>query len=758
MARLIPFELQKIWHRRSFVLSICTLLLIHVFLLVYTSLPDEGTPPLAAYKSLQNELFGMSEDEKKDYMTGMKERLDGVSFVRDILAMQSFGNKMGSTLAEEELRDHPGVFEAYYDLYESGEYLEFTESYEQEKALIEEVYEEWQKVAGYGDYLRAVRESRDNLGGMSIFQGQAQDSYSSRNLQKSAADYAALNDGNICFAPSKSITLAIEGSWQDFLVFLSVLLFVSGLIMEEKEKKLFFITRSTRYGMSRSIGAKLAALFIHCTAVTVLFYSVSLVFFGQSAGWFEPWAGLQSIAPYMESSLPVSILGYLLLVVVTKAMVLFGIGSLLTALCILSDVVFVPFLTGGVIAAISMLLYVWIPAGSGFSVFKYLNPAGLMKTENLYGYYLNFNVLGYPVSRLALSLVCIFLFSIVGVLGSLLLFCRTRSLKIRKVRLPFALPFRPHVNLLRHEGYKILITNHALFLVAALAALLAVKSLDRTYIPSVGEQYYRDLMGRLEGALDEEKEALVLSEQARYDEAFQRIAQVDAMVNAGDISEDAADALRLQANMTLSFYPAFGRVKAQYQHIKEYGGSFVYDTGYLYFLGVWEDVFPVDLLILSVGIILAVSGALPLEYQTGVYGLLGTTKAGKRRVMGRKMVICAGVAGLLALVPVMCRAIRIASVYPMSSFCVNIQNIMRYSDHAIPVPIWLFLLFFALSQMAAAIVVAVSTLVISMWRKSQMQTIFFALLILAVPLILKLLGFAFAKWISLYPLYAWTGA
>lgn len=758
MARLIPFELQKLWRRRSFVLSVCTLLLIHVFLLIYTSMPGEGTAPLSAYRRLWNELSAMNEDEKGDYLTGLKERMDGVSFVRDILAMQSFGSEMGNVLAEEELRDHPGVFEVYYDLYESGQYLEFTESLEQEKDMIDGVYEEWQRVAGYGDYLRAVRESGDTLGGILVFRGQDQDSYSARNLQKSAADYEALRDDGLCFAPSSSITLAIEGSWQDILVFLSVLLFVSGLITEEKGRKLLFITRSTRYGMSRDIGAKLAALFLHCTAVTVLFYSVSLVFFGQSAGWFDPWARLQSIAPYMESSLPVSILGYLLLVVFTKALVLFGIGSLLTALCILSDAAFVPFLTGGLAAGISMLLYVLIPAGSEFSVCKYLNPAGLLKTENLYGYYLNFNVLGYPVSRLTLSLVCIFLLSAAGILCSMALFCRTQSLEVRKARLPFALPFKPHVNLMRHEGYKILITNHALLLVAAFAALLAIKSLDRAYIPSVGEQYYRNLMVCLEGDLDEEKEALVLSEQARYDEAFQKIEQVDAMADAGEISRDAADIMKLQANMTLSFYPSFGRVKAQYQHIKEYGGSFVYDTGYLYFLGVWENVFPMDLLILSVGIILAVSGAVPMEYQTGVHALIGAAKEGKRSVMVRKTVICAGLAGLLALAPVICRAIRIASVYPMSSFGVKVQNIPCFADIAIPVPLWLFILLFVLAQIIAAAVAAAVTIVISVWRKSQLQTIFYALLILAVPLILQLLGFAFVKWLSLYPLYAWTGA
>ena len=56
MHQLIHFELRKIWCKRNFVFSVCILLILNVFLLWYTSLPDENTPELSAYKKFQSRI------------------------------------------------------------------------------------------------------------------------------------------------------------------------------------------------------------------------------------------------------------------------------------------------------------------------------------------------------------------------------------------------------------------------------------------------------------------------------------------------------------------------------------------------------------------------------------------------------------------------------------------------------------------------------------------------------------------------------
>ncbi|MCI8306925.1 MAG: hypothetical protein HFH14_02630 [Lachnospiraceae bacterium] len=754
MLRLIPFELIKIWRKKSFALSVCVLLWLHIFLLWYTSLPDGETPELSAYKAIQAELSGMSEVQKGRYMEELKETIDGVCFVQDILAMQGFQNEMGDALAEQEMKNNPGVFEKYYEMYQSGGYLQFAATLEQEKAFIDEIYEEQKKAEGYGEYLASIQENKENLSGISIFGGEEQDTYSSRNLQKSAKDYSHLSAENIRFVPSKGITSAMQGIWIDLLLFLNVMLFVGNLITEEKEKKLLFITRSTKHGILHSIVSRLAALLMHCILLSSLFYAVSVIFFGYSTGWFEPGASLQSVAPYAGSSLNISILGYILLSVLTKAFLLFGLGAVLTAFCIVSGIAALPFLAGAAIMGGSALLYYSIPSGSMFAVFKYVNPFGLMKTENLYGGYLNFNMFGYPVSRLELSVLLILFICVMGTGAGVWLFCRMRNFEVRKLRMPFAVPFHPHTNIMRHEGYKILVSNRALLILLLFAALLAYDSLGHSYTPSVAEQYYGDIMAELEGEFTDKKESLLLSEKSRYEDAFQSIERAEEMQSAGQISKDAADDIKMQAEMTLTFYPAFQRVEEQYEHIRAKGGSFVYDTGYLELFGVFDDPFSVDFLILTIGMILTVSGAAAMEYQNGSLFLLCATKAGKRKIFARKLCICAISAAILTFVPFVCRLYRISTVYSMHSLGASVRNISRFRDFAVPLPIVMFILLFVLSQVLSVILVSFITTAFSMWRKNLAQTVFFSLLFLAVPLILYLLGFGFAKWFSLYPLYS----
>ncbi len=756
MFRLIPFELGRIWKKRSFILSVCMLLLIHVFLLWYTSLPNEQTPPLSAYKKICAQLDSMSEEEKAEYIMDLKETIDGVCFVQNILAMQSFQNEMGNIFVKQEMERNPGVFEAYYDSYQSGNYLKFTDSLEQEKVFLDEIYAEWQKVYGYGDYLKSIQENKNVLSGISIFGIQEQNSYSARNLLKSAKDYENLTDETVRFMPSRGITSAMQNIWTDILLFLSVMLFTGSLITEEKEKKLLFITRSTKNGILGNISAKLLALLAHCILLTALFYFVSLVFFEWNTGSLSLDAGIQSVADYMESTVSVSIFGYICLSVLTKAFLLFGIGTLLVIFCILSQVAALPFLIGSAVFGVSMLMYSLIPASSPLAVLKYLNPVGLMKTENLYGGYLNFNLFGHPISRLFLSLLLIVFLCIIGTAGCLWFFFRMQGFEMKKIRLPFSFPFQPHSNILRHEMFKILFTGHGLLIFMLFFALLAFHSFDQSYHPSIGETYYQDIMMRLKGEMTEKKEELILSEKERYYQAFQTIEDINRLVDTGALSREAADVLKAEANVTLAFYPQFQRVEKQYQHIVENGGSFVYDTGYLYLFGAWQNVFPVHFLILSIGMILVVSYVMPVEYQTGAMFLLCATRAGKRKIFVRKLAVCIGMAALLALVPIICRAVCIDSVYPIQSFEAGIQNISCFSDFAVNVPIGIFVLVFSFSQAAAVILTVFVTLVLSIWRKNQVQTIFFALVILGVPMILKLLGFEAAKWFSLYPIYGWS--
>lgn len=753
MCRLIRFELQKVWCRRSFLLSVCALLILNIFFLWYTNLGGEGTPELYSYKRFQSDTAEMSETEKKEYIENLKQTVDGVSFVRSILSMQN--SEMGAFFAEQEMKEHPGVFEAYYDLYESGEYLHYTDSLESESVFINELYAEEVKVSMYDAYLRSVQENKNVLGGISIFGAQDGNNFSSRNIQKSAADYSNLKVEGIRWTPSKTIVSAMESAWTDILLILSVFLFTGSLITEEKQKGIFYITRSTKYGISHSIISKLSALLIHCLVSSGLFFGMNYLFFGFSAGWCDVTAKLQSLAPYMESNLSIRISGYLVLSVFTKGLVLFGAGAVLTAVCILSENMVPPYLFGLALWSVSWALYRFVPAASGLSIAKYINLFGALRTENLYGAYLNLDIGGYPVSRAVLSWIATGVVILSGIVLSYVFFLKGKNLQIKRRTKRLSFRFRPHSSLFRHETYKILITDRALVILLVFCVLIGYQELTRTYAPSVQEQYYRDIMLRLEGKQTGEKIDLIESEAARYREAFEEIDRIDAAVASGELDEEAGKAMKIKWNGIIAFYPAFQRVEQQHRLVSEKGGNYIYDTGYLYLLGVMGDGALNDFLLVTMGIILAFSHVISMEYQNGAWGILYATEKGKRGIMKRKVEVCILTTAIFLTLPFVCRFVSVTAVFPVRGLFFAAGSIPFFQNWPSYIPAVGLILLKLILQMTSGFILTTVMLLISGWRKNHVQAIFFGLLILCVPILLTVLGFEFAQWFSLYPLYSY---
>lgn len=753
MCRLIRFELQKVWCRRGFVLAVCALLFGNVFFQWYTSLGGEGTPELSCYKRFQADTAKLSETEKGAYVERLKQTVDGVTFVETILSMQN--SEMGAFFAEQERRERPGLFEAYRDLYESGGYLQYAGTLEAERAFVEELYEEERQVAAYGAYLKSVQERGSALAGISIFGAQAESGFSSRNVQKSAADHGGLTTAGIRWAPSKTVVSAMESTWTDVLLILLVFLFVGSLVTEEKQKGLLFITRSTKYGIGHDVSAKLSALLVHCLVSSALFYGANLLFFGCSTGWCDVTARLQSLAPYLESGLSVSIGGYLFLSVLTKALAIFGAGAVLAAACILSENVALPYFVGLALWAGSFALWQFVPAASGAGMAKYLNLFGALRTEKLYGAYINCNVGGYPISRVTLAWMAVGVVALAGVVLCHVFFRQGRSLGIKRGARRLSLPFRPHACLVRYEGYKVLVINRALVILLAFAALVGHRELTRTYSPSVQEQYYRDIMLQLEGGPADEKTNLVEAEAARYREAFGEIQKIDEAVASGELDEETGRAMKVKWEGITAFYPAFQRVEEQHRLVREQGGCYIYDTGYLYVLGVLGDDVLSVFLLASVGIVLAFSHAVSMEHQSGAWGILCATAKGKRGVMTRKAAVCLLSAAVFLSLPFLFRFLSVSAVFPVHGLFSAARNIPFYRSWPRFLPAASLLLLKLFLQVSCGVLLAAATFLFSAWRRNHVQAVFFGFLVLCVPPVLTALGFSFARWFSLYPLYAW---
>ena len=758
MTALIRFELQKVWRKGSFLSLMALLLLLNVFFLWYLNQPTGDEPPLLAYKAVCQDISGMPEQEKLIYIRDLKERADGLSLVEQVQSLYSQGSESGDSFAEQLKDSNSDLYEKYEELYRTGDYLVYTDSLAKERSLLDELYEEISAVSDYEDYLAAVQERNHQLGGISIFQSSgSNETFSSRNTAKSAADHAGLSSANIHWFPSKGMTMAVESQVTDLLLLLSVFLFVGQLITEEKGKGLFAITRSTKRGLWADMGARIAAVLIHGGVVCLLLYGSNLIYAGSTVGIGNLSASLQSLAPYMESSFPISIGAFLALGFITKTGVVFLLGLLLTACAVYSSHSFLPQLVGIGFLGLNWMLYAFIPSYSKLNLLKHLSYFSMLRTDALFGTYLNLNILGFPLDRTSCSLVLLAILLSVGIVAVLLLFRYGNRLSIHQRSGHFHVPFHSHSSLFRHEGYKILIANRGLLILLAFSILLGWNAFGKDYTPSAGEQYYRSMMLSLEGALTGEKEAGIKAEQARYDEAFAQIGRIDQMVADGSISENAGDSMKEPWYSELTFYPWFQRIQAQYERILSDGGVFIYDTGYLYLFGQMDDDFLINLLLISLCFSFSFANVMAMEDSNGLWGLLSATKLGRKRIIIQKWIVCGIACAGITLLPWFFRGLSISSVYPMGEIWTGIQSIPQYQGVPVSLPILLFLLLAILSQMISTQLICAVVLLLSKWRKNYFQTLFLALLLLAAPLVLAQMGLNIMKWFSVWPLYGWTG-
>ena len=619
MTALIGFELQKVWRKGSFLSLMVLLLLLNVFLLWYVNRPAGDEPPLSAYKAVCQDISDMTEQEKFAYISDLKERADG-----------------------------------------SGDSLIYTDSPEKECTLIDELYEEISAVSGYDDYLASVQKNSSQLDGISIFRSPtSEENFGSRNIAKSAADHAGLSSENICWFPSKGMTMAVESRATDLLLLLSVFLFIGQLITEEKGKGLFAVTRSTKRGLWADMGARIAALLIHSSVVCLLLYGSNLIVAGSMAGIGKLSASLQSLAPYVESSFPISLGAFLTLGLITKIGAVFLLGLLLAACAVYSSHSFMPQLIGIGFLGLNWILYAFIPSYLHLNLLKHLSYFSLLRTDALFGTYLNLNIMGFPLGRTSCSLVLLAVLLSAGIAAVLLLFRYGNRLSMNRTSGYFHLPFHPHNSLFRHEGYKMLIANRGLLILLAFVILLGWNALGKNYTPSAGEQYYQSMMLSLEGELTEEKEAGIKAEQSRYDEAFAQMERIDQMVADGRISENAGDSMKEPWYSEVAFYPWFQRIQTQYERILSDGGVFIYDTGYLYLFGQMDDDFLINLLLISLCFSFAFANVMAMEDGKGLWGLLSATKLGRKRILVQKWMVCSVASMGVTLLPWFFRGLSI---------------------------------------------------------------------------------------------------
>lgn len=777
MMKLIPFEAAKFWRKRNFCLVMALLFLVNLFFLWFFNQSDPYTPGLSDYKVLHRDLTEIGDEERYDWMKQRYEDIENYAVVDEILLYRSRGDDFAKQMEASLLKEHPGIFEEYYEKYLSGKYLRYTDTLGKEKALLEKVYGDFQKVHGYGDFLKEIEERKSELSGISIFAADT-DSFSARNMEKEEEDYGKMAALSPLPQLSLPITAALELPVSDLLLYLAVIFFGGAMIYEEREKKLFLVTYATVRGRFCTISAKIGALALHCLFVTVCLYGSNFTWSAAAAGLPNLSAPLQSLASYMGSTLKLSIGGFLILNVVLKALVLFAFGALLLTAAIAFKQNFMSLFAGGLCLAVSALLYSVIPANGWNNWLKFLNFYGAMKTDQMLGGYLNLNFFGIPVSRVMAVLSFLFVMCLIGMASAVCLFVRGKNLSAAQRENPVVRLYgKIRANLSRrlrsfrkasglqidggslfsHESWKIFMMQRSIVILLLFTVFIGYQHISRPYEINGAESYYKDMMMELSGELTDEKEKLIHREQARYDKAFAEIERIEALIDSGKIDEQAGAAMMEPYHRETAFYPSFQRIVAQYQWICENeDGRFVYDTGYLLLLGFSEGSASdalMDYILLVLCIILTFSCTFAMEYQAGVWNLLSATACGRQRIHKTKIGIALLTGVLLAVLVFGSSAVQVLIHCPMNQLTASTMCLSPYRSAGLDVPLWLWIGILLLMRILVVMALILIVLLISAKLKNQLMTMCLAGLLLVIPSLLYAMGLDFTRWWSLLPVY-----
>ncbi|MCI8401703.1 MAG: hypothetical protein HFI38_06375 [Lachnospiraceae bacterium] len=279
-------------------------------------------------------------------------------------------------------------------------------------------------VDSYPAYLEKIQIQASQQSQTSIFG--AENSYSRRNLRKTAEDFAAIGDVEAQIGNNRGIEAWMAFELGDYFQLAGMVIFVLALL-EERKKGLWSIVRACGQGRLPLALTRAGILAVAAALCTLLFCGLPLfVSLCLSGGWQDMGRPVQSLMSFRTCTLRVTIAEWLGRYFLIKVAVGWVIGLFFWALLgSLANIQFSLGVLGAVLAgeyAFSEL----IPTQSALSPLKFFNLFSYIHTSVLDTRYVNMNLFGYPVGAGELLLAALPVFAVSFLLWALSVGCLRR--------------------------------------------------------------------------------------------------------------------------------------------------------------------------------------------------------------------------------------------------------------------------------------------------------------------------------------------
>ena len=682
--KLFIYELKKVLNKRIFLIVLALCLVINGFLLYSSQNTEENNLRLTysdEYGKMLDEYYSMPLDKAKKHIENellayeISGRLESLAQADNEELIESYTYEL-----EEYRKSNPEAYKKAVEMSESGE-----ESF-WKNSFLYDISQQIEYINSYPDFISEMYDRAKAQSASSIFGDE--NSFSYKNLYKTADDYSGLKDTKLSLVNSDSFTATVKYGLTDFFVIAVVLLICIYLFGYERDKGLYSLIRCTKFGRLKTIIAKLAVLFVLSAFVSVLFVLSDFAVNTFLCGSTDLSVNVQSISEFRNCTLSVTTGQFLLLFALAKIIGIFVISSLLALVFICFSSSVAMYLTGLGAVGAEYLLYTLIGQNSFLNLLKYINIFYILDGGEFFGSYLNLNIFSNAVTSVPIVLAVFSAVFILCTVFSCIVFCKRNQQKKANVfsKLFEKLKSRFYringsTSVLKGEIFKFSVQNKMAVVLVLLVLFAVVSSFGTVRYPysEVSDADYKAYMEYLEGDITPEKETYISEQQEYFAGLRQRL---DEIAVNGELSESTKQAMSKSIeNILNSKGVAFERVSDQYSRLLELKESgvnarFIDENIYSTFVSSktreWNDFALLCLILL-----IAVPYVFSVEYKNGMINLIRPTRNGKTKLFVRKIAVLLLFTLLSFIAVYLPYLIRFISTYGTNSFATPIVCIFE---------------------------------------------------------------------------------
>ena len=708
------------------------------------------------YSSQGKDNYILINNKERYYKLAKKEYIDlkKLNDEIEIYSYISYINTIDDDFSREKDADLNSLLEKDKDIinkYNKSIYLNDIEALERDKVLVSKLVKQKGYISSYNDYLDGIEEQKDKMLSVSIFNKKGTFSYN--NILKTADDFKGIRNANLKLDMEEGVLSITNYYFADVIAIFIIFILCIVIFSYERETDILPLIKSTKNGRGKLITAKIIALFILISCISIILYGSITILSNYLYGFGDLSRDIQSINEFKGSVLRVTVGQYINLYLLSKLGSLLLIGGVFSLIFQINKNIVKNYISVIMVLLISFLFLILLPVNSYINFFKYVNILTFLFTPYLLKQYININIFTIPINIILAYKIFIFIVLPSIITLNIILFSREREYKrnwtsfgfIKKIRIKIS-RMTTSSHLFINELYKDIIQSKS-YLIFLIIIIISCKSINfsKNYNYITEEKVYKNYIDNLGGEITKDKKSEIEKEKYFFDNVNEYIDNLSFKLSNNEISKDEYLNEQRKISNKLSLYKKpFVDFYNQYLYLnnlkenKNINGNLL-DKNISEKLILNKDKDLKEGIITSILLIILLSNIFAFEYKTGNIYLIRGSKNKKKLFIYKYLISFSISIFVYALVSVP-RYINIFNEFGYNFLHSPIQSIEAFYNFTPNLSILSFLILTNLLKLLGVFIVANLISNISLITKNNLFTIITATFLIISNYILSFIG------------------